>query len=282
MSYLNDEPLSKEEMSFIRRTERYENYQSVPPPLPVLNELKVPYTSNRNFDACDQLPMIHTITDYFKIDIRRKPNAYLLNTTTYHKLMQLIKSRYGMYPHLNLLECSTISIVPCPGGRCSLYYQAGENISNDSNCNFELVGTFVADGYFKKYCIACPFNDSVYSNKNVYFNWYGNDKKTGKIVPKVNRTDFMFLSSNTCMPWVSNQLLGSYYIDGICDAIGFYVTFHMPDNTHVRNTPSYRRSFKVKPRRTHLVGPPGDVQYEVEELSDYDGPGDPLLDAFQH
>lgn len=283
MSYITDDPLSKEEARILRKQERYHNYQEKELSPSILHSLKVPYTSNQFVNTISELPARQLIVDYFKIDIRSQPDAYLLNTFCYHKLMQLVKSRYGSYPEFNSLICDSITIMPKPFGRCSLYYQSGKNKTNDNECNYELVGSFVNDGYSRKYEIGSPYVDSIYGNKNVRFNWLGNDKSTGKIIPKVYGTDFFLMDVNGCMPWVSNDMMGSYYIDGICDAIGFKVSFMANDKMMLRKrwTPSHRRGFNVKQKKKYLVGPPGDVQYEVEEGSDFQGEGDPLLEAFQ-
>ena len=225
MHYISDDPLSPEEKKAMRLAKRQYNYENIPPPPKRLNFLPIVPTSNEAQVEYDNNTLQKITSDYFKISFPRGALPCLvLNTTTYQQVLNLIKSRYGNYPLNGTFICNAITIVPKPKGSCSLYYQVGQNRANDP-VNFKLIASFVADKYERKFSISCPYTDSIYGN-HLIFNWFGNDK-TGRIVPKVYQTNYELQYQNTNMPWLCPNPLGSYFIDGIIDSIGFHCTFNI-------------------------------------------------------
>lgn len=288
MSYLSDVPLSPEESKYLQRVERFFNYSHRTGAPDSLTKLPVPYTSNFTIDDGGDLNRTHVISDYFKIDIRNKSNGILLNTTLYHQINKLIKRRYGYFPVNGSFKCDSISIVPIPNHECSIYYQPGNNEADSPECNFELIGSFVSDSKTRKLTVTCPYTDSKYGDRQLYFNWFGNDSQTGRIIPRVIRSDFHLLVTNTNMPFLQAAPYGSIFINGIQDAVGFNVSFIGDYRHSARSKPAYTRSWRVRQlhaSRRHRIhryvsqGPRG-VNYELPSEDVSDDPRDQLLEYY--
>lgn len=288
MSYLSDAPLSPDEEKYLSRIERFYNYSHRTGAPDSLTRLPVPYTSNHYIDDGGDLNRTHVICDYFKIDIRNKPNGILLNTTLYQKICTLIKRRYGYFPVNGSLKCDSVSFVTIPNHECSIYYQPGNNDADSPECNFELVGTFVADSKPRKFTVTCPYTDSMFGDRQLYFNWFGNDRQTGRIIPRVIKSSFHLLVANKNMPFLQAQPYGSIFINGIQDAVGFHVSF-IGDYRHSPRTKlAYTRSWRVgqmhasrRHRFHHYVseGSRG-VNYELPSEDVSDDSRDQLLEYY--
>ena len=224
MSYLSDEPLSHEEEKAVLRAERQYVYEKRRLPPTQIHGLPVHITANHSRPDYSVPDFLQLKSDYFKITLpMSSPHCFQINSTTYEHLLRLIKRRYGHFPKNGSLICDSITIVPFPNQRCSLYYRIGENDDNEVG-DYQLINSFVADRYSRKLTVSCPYSDSFVGGSKCIFNWYGNDR-TGRIVPKSTVTEFVLPSNNGHMPWLTSHPLGSFFIFGICDAIGFHCTF---------------------------------------------------------
>lgn len=296
MSFLTDEPLTPQEERAIDKAEfNYSRKYTYSPK--TLQQLPIPVTSNKPVPDTDTINGEHAMSDYFKIDIRNNQHCILLNTSIYVRLARMIKYRYGHYPLHNSLICTSITIIPQPNKRCTLYYSEGQNSAGEQP-TFEKIASFVGKFPYQKLSIGCPYTDSLTDAKHVAFNWFHNNKKTGTITPIRKTTDYYLPSDNTNLPWICADPYGSFFIDGISDAVGFNVTFIGSSGWgSYRNTPMYNRAFYVRNKRraglyghrkhrTHVshmtLGEPGEIQWEIpsREVSEYDD-YDPLLDLLQ-
>lgn len=282
MSYLTDEPLTNEEESIISREEHRYNIDH--PPL--RSNIKCPYTSNRYIEEIQNMQTYQYLyTDYFKIDIRNNHHSILLNTSLLQRLSQAIKRRCGEYPINGSLICTSIIIKPAPKHYCSIYYQEGFNEPGDKP-QFELIGRFKAPDREQLLSVSCPFTDSSVAGNKLIFNWFTSIPGQ-PITPRTIVSDYVLPWSNTNLAWLCKQPLGSYYIEGICDFVGFNVTY-ASENDRVfkyRKGSTYNRRKKIdyssgpyitrqKFYDTHskyskvtiprqVLGQPGEIQYEI-------------------
>ena len=238
MSYLIDEPLTKEEEKAVLHAERQYIYQIRRKPPSVIEGLPVPITPNHSRTDYSVPDFIQLKSDYFKISLpQSSPRCFQINSTTYEHLLRLIKRRYRHYPKNGTLICDSITIMPIPNQRCCLYYRVGENEANDPG-EYKLISSFVADRYTRKLSVSCPYSDSLVADSRCIFNWYGNDK-TGRIVPKTIISDYLLPNINGHMPWLTSKPLGSFFIYGIYDTIGFHCSF-IGDPTWNRNKEKHK------------------------------------------
>ena len=277
MSYLTDEPLTPQEERAVNDAENEYTRLHIYSPKK-LQQLPIPVTSNKPVADTDTITGERVMTDYFKIDIRNNQHCILLNTSTYIRLSRMIKYRYGHYPLHNSLVCTSITIIPQPNRRCTLYYAEGQNASGEQ-ITFEKIASFVGKFPYQKLSIGCPYTDSLSDDKHVAFNWFHNNKKTGAIVPLRKTTNYYLPTNNTNLPWICADPYGSFFIDGISDAVGFNVTFIGSANwSGYRNTPMYNRAFYVRNKRragiykhrkhrTHVphmtLGAPREIQWVI-------------------
>ena len=230
MSYITDEPLSPEEEKFYDQSVRQFRYQSSPP-APETREI----TASLNISRADySVPGFSRLfSDFLKIQVPSS-HEFLINQQTYNHLLKSICSRFQHRPLADLLICDSITIVPVPHQRCSLYFYPWHNKQNEQ-IEMQLVGSFVCDKYLRKLTVPCPFSDSFFGpDKKVVFNWYGNDK-SGKIVPKtIHLENIESKYSNKTLPFLSPKQSGSYLITGIFDSIAFHVSFNVDVNWKYR------------------------------------------------
>ena len=236
-----------EEIHVLDRAVRRFNRQNLRSAPLQLNHLPIPITSNRPFDDTDTFNGERIISDYFKIDLRDSSDCILLNTTFYHRLARLIHNRYGDFPLHGSLVCTSITILPKPDQRCSLYYCSGHNDADPSDITFDLIGSFIGNHKPAKLSVGCPYTDSLNRDRYVRFNWFTNHHQTGVTIPQLIKTHYELYYANTNMPWVCANPFGSYFINGIQDSIGFNVSFignqSMIDKC--RRTSSYSRAGRV-------------------------------------
>lgn len=277
-----------------RETRRF-NRRNLNAAPPTLHQLPILITPNHPFDDTDQFNGDKVLSDYFKIDLRNSQGSILLNTSLFHRIARLIRSRYGEFPRHGSLICTSIVILPQADQRCSLYYCEGHNDANPSDITFDLIGSFIGNHKPTKLSVGCPYTDSLNRDRNVRFNWFTNHHQTGVTIPKLIKSQYELPYNNCNMAWVSSNPYGSYYIDGLQDAIGFNVTFigcqSMLD--HCRQTASYLRADRVRFNRSikkrKMIHIPRTVFHDDNYPIDYILPSfdtsenedDPLLEALK-
>lgn len=276
MSYLTDDPLSFDEELALRRSEhayRKDQLRQVPSSIrPAFNSGYVNYIGNHF------LPTLQN--DYFKIDIRRNStHTFVINSQTNEHLQNLIKSRYGKRPLNKYLISNSITIVPCPGQICSLYYHPGKYKSGE-HPKFHLISSFVAPPYPVKYSISAPFSDSKYPGKTCLFNWFQNNA-IGDVISTVVQSKYTLPENNQTLAWIQPDPLGAFMITGITDAIGFHCSFILNDNYTYRQQPRYTRHYV--PRQLIGGNRPGEIGYEIpsQEFYEDNAQEDPLLHALR-
>lgn len=284
MSYLSDEPLSHEEEKAVLRAERQYIYQNRRLPPKSIDNLPVPITANHSRADYSIHEYMQLKSDYFKITIPpSSPNCFQINSNTYEHLLRLIKRRYGHYPRNGTLICDTITIMPIPNQRCCLYYRIGENDADEPG-QYQLISSFVADRYTRKMSVSCPYSDSFVGDRKCIFNWFGNDK-TGRIVPKTISTNLTLPALNGHMPWLTSKPFGSFFLYGVCDAIGFHCSFIGEPNWQPKKLHRYHTA-KHYLRKEHIpsqkISLDGDIGYEIPSQDiEYDpNAPDPLIEAF--
>lgn len=300
-SFLTDDPLTEAEEIAIGKEEREFRIQSrlraiygaPKPPKTIIAEYPNITPHQRN-DNIQDLKQDVIISDYFKIDLRNKSDKFFLNSSTYEKLCNLIRLRYGERPKYDQLSCCSITFVPQPKQVVSIFYAVGDY---HNKAMFTLAGSFVADKYERKLTVSCPFVDSWFETPHIVIPWFKNEKSTGKIKQE-NIEIKMFLGDgtikNTNYPWITINQQITYLITGVGDSIGFNVSFLSGLNSHARSTPAYERQYRIRnglpPSRKSIrrqqtistrLGRPDEVGYLIpaEDIPETDG--DPLFEAFQ-
>lgn len=292
MSYLDNEDdyITDTQERQLRHIERVYNNIHYPKPKEITNETIIPLTFHISTDNRKSLNQQFLISDYFKIDIRKIGEGFIINYSTYQHLCSLIKRRYGKRPIFDQLSCCAISIWTIPEKNCSLYTTIGD-YDPEHPPSWELVATFRADNYARQYNITCPYIDSNHQTNTVIFNWGKNNKRTGR--PQITTYESRYTyragnDKNINLPWLQNPQNYSYYIEGIQDNVGFHVTFLADDTYHDRRSKSYHRRQQYNnkterivkvPRR--LLGNSNEVGYMIPSQEYIETTEDPLLDAFK-
>lgn len=244
-------------------------------PLPILHELRVPYTANPGMYR--EVNHDHLHHDMVKVTVSSPANAFLINGTTYQKIYNRLKRWYNKPPINGEMVCNSFTVLTQPNTNCNLYYQAGSNENNDSNCNFTLIGSFVTPDQPINLTVTCPYTDSRQQTNALIFNWYMNDPDTGLIIPTTIISNSFFLpNSNSTVPFMELCPYGSFYIEGIIDNIQFHVTALFPKNTFRQREDFYsNEGIGVRPKKVRghkpreILGSPGEIQW-IEPSDDFE------------
>lgn len=300
-SILTDDPLTEAEEIALGQAERELRiqsrlraiFQNPLPPRSIIAEYPnlTPHQGNDNIHDVNQYSII---SDYFKIDLRRKSDTFFLNSSTYEHVCNLIRLRYGARPKYDQLSCCSITIVPVPKQRVSIYYAWGDY---QNQARFILAGSFVADKYERKLTLSCPFVDSWFETPNIIIPFYKNEKTTGKIKSEnivINFHQGDGKIKNINYPFLTSKQILTYMITGIGDSIGFNVSFLFNPDTPARKTPAYERQWRIKnnlpPSRRNIkrqktistrLGNPNEVGYLISSEDIPETEGDPLFEAYQ-
>lgn len=290
MSYLDPEEdtLTPAQERLLRHTERVYNNFHYPHPKKHTEKTVIPLTFHMSTDNRKELQQPYLISDYFKVDIRKIGEGFIINYSTYQHLCSLIQRRYGKRPLFDQLSCCAISIWTIPEKNCSLYTTIGE-YDPQHPPTWELVASFRADDYARQFNISCPYIDSSHQTNTIIFNWGKNNKQTGR--PQITTYESKYTyragnDKNINLPWVHNPQNYSFYIEGIQDNIAFHVTFLADDTFHDRRSNAYNRRQKSKDQMQKIVhiprqelGNPGEVGWTIPSQDYIATSEDPLFEA---
>ena len=301
MSYLSNDPLSKQEESAIQNAEFDYMIQNNPPSK--LNNLHPAVYSPSYFNPRSNHYTDQLISIPIKIDLRRQSrHNFIIDMDTYRHILQTLESRHGdKTPVNNQFDCLSISIVTLPNTNCCLYYRPNAG----SSSKFYLIGKIQTQSKPKHFTIPCPFTDSYLSMKQghqppegystLYFNWLYNSS-AGRIIPFAYRSKFVLPEANGLMPWLTSDMYGSFLITGLCEHITFNISFVLDSHSRIagrrqiaaRRLKEVRQQQHEKHRHTdytarQTLGDQGDIQYEIpsQQYVYYSDEEDPLLKALQ-
>lgn len=300
MSYLSNDPLSKDEESAIVNAEFDDMIDTNPPKkLTNLHPL-VYYPSNFVPKYSTYVDRLHTVP--IKIDLRRKPRSnFVIDMDTYRHILQTLASRHGdKTPVNNQFECLSISFVTKPHSNLCLYYKP----KDDPNNRFYLIAKVRNQSRPHSFTIPCPFTDSYLAMKYndappdgynfLRFHWLYNSS-VGRNTPHIYKSKFLIPESNGLVPWLSYSMWGDFLITGIIDHITFNISFILDSHARVEGPrqQAIRTLKQLKARQnmhfTHLdrtvhVTEPGQGEIywdEPSQLIEWHSDEDPLLDAFK-
>ena len=299
MSYLSNDPLTKDEETALVNAEFDDMIDQNPPSkLTNLHPL-VYYPSNFLPKYSTYTDRLHTVP--IKIDLRRKSRSnFVIDMETYRHILQTLASRHGdKTPVNNQFECLSISFVTKPNSNCCLYYKPNDDPAN----RFYLIGKVRNQQKPHSFTISCPFTDSYLAMKKhdnppegysfLRFNWLFNSA-VGRIIPYVYKSKFLIPESNGLMPWLSYSMYGDFIITGIMEHITFNISFFLDSHAHVegprqqavRRLKEFKQRqnmhFKKLDRTARYYQEHGNIAYEIpSQLIEYYSDEDPLLDAFK-
>lgn len=299
MSYLTDDPISKDEEIALANAEFDYMIDNAPPDK--LTNLPPSVYSISSFNPhvpryADQL-----ISIPIKIDLRRKPrSSFIIDMETYRHILQVLASRHGDKTPVNdQFNCLSISFVAKPNSNCCLYYRP----NSDFNSKFYLIGKIKTQSKPKLFTIPCPYTDSYLTMKQshkppqgysyLYFNWLYNSS-AGRIIPFAYQSKFVLHESNGLMPWLCSDMYGCFLITGLMEHITFNISFVLDSRSRIegprqmaarksrevrREQHMQHRHYGHKPRQT--LGEPGEMQYIIpsQDYEYFTDEEDPLIKA---
>lgn len=249
MSYLDDQPLSPQELEAIENAEseyrrRYRRLSSFHKRQ---KKSYLPKGRIGNVDIQETNPY-SVKTEYLKVQVQ---NEIIFDSNLYERVKNLIRTRWGGYPFANSLVCTSITITPIAGSTTTLLYRP------DGNNNWYQIGQFYCPHTSNpnlRLSMKCPFTDSIYRDSILHWPFF-KQSETGEIVQYTYVNDDIGLfEKNDTMPFLSTRMYGIIAITGITDCVTLDVSFTINVDRMRKAGPAYNRRLRFNvPRQRYIV-----------------------------